>query len=144
MTRLGRAGLPALHPGIRARLGGAVLLAVVLAALPAAAASAGTTGTIVGWARDSLSGRALPYASVVVQGTHLGAMADTNGWFRLAGVPVGERVIQALALGFRRGQATIEVRSARTDTIRLRLRVHPIPNLSTERGGPLGGPRPHP
>jgi len=135
MTRLGRAtppvfdGYPALHPGIRARLVGAALLVLALIPLPARAAPAETTGTVVGWARDSLSGKALPYASVVVQGTHLGAMADTSGWFRLAGVPAGERVISALALGFRRGAAPVRVRPARTDTVQLRMRAMPISTL---------------
>ena len=129
MTRLGRAALPALHPGVRARLGGWVLLALAVVSLPAAAAPADTTGTVVGWARDSLSGRALPYASVAVLGTHLGAMADTSGWFRIERVPAGERVISALALGFRRGAAPVRVRPARTDTVRLRLRAMPISTL---------------
>jgi hypothetical protein len=105
--------------------------------------SSDTTGTVVGWARDSLSGRALPYASVVVQGTHLGAMADTSGWFRLVGVPAGERVIEGLALGFRRGQARIRVRVARTDTVRLRLRVMPVSTTNFDRVTPHPGPRKH-
>jgi hypothetical protein len=116
---------------------------ISLASHPATAVPRDTTGTVVGWVRDSLSGRALPYASVVVQGTHLGAMADTSGWFRLAGVPAGERVIQALALGFRRGQTQVRVRTSRTDTVWLRLRVHPIPNMHIERGAPQPGPRPN-
>ena len=120
----------------------AALLALVLAPLPTPAAPADTTGTVVGWVRDSLSGRALPYASVVVQGTHVGATADTSGWFRLAGVPAGERVIQALALGFQRGQARIRVRAARTDTVWLRLRVTPIPTMNFDRATPRQGPRP--
>lgn len=147
-TRLGRAALPALHPGARARLAGAALLAALLAPAlvppTACAAPRDTSGTVVGWVRDSLSGRALPYASVVVEGTHVGAMADTSGWFRLAGVPAGERVIQVLALGFRRGQAQIRVRAARTDTVRLRLRVMPIATLNFNRVAPPPGPRPHP
>ncbi len=133
LTRLGRAGLPALHPGIRARLGGLALLVLVLGP-PALAAPADTTGMIVGWARDSVSGRALPYASVVVQGTHLGATADTSGWFRLAGVPAGERVVQALALGFRRGEARVRVRAGCADTVRLRLHAVPI---HTQRPDPI-------
>jgi hypothetical protein len=129
MTRLGRADLPALHPAIRARLVGVAALMLGLVAPGAAAAPADTTGTVVGWARDSLSGRGLPYASVTVLGTHLGAMADTSGWFRIARVPAGEQVISALALGFRRGAASLRVRPARTDTLRLWLRAMPISTL---------------
>jgi hypothetical protein len=114
-----------LHPGIRARLVGAALLVLALIPLPARAAPAETTGTVVGWARDSLSGKALPYASVSVLGTHLGAMADTSGWFRIARVPAGERMILARAHGFRRGAAPVRVRPAWTDTVWLRLRALP-------------------
>ena len=142
-TRLGRATLSALHPCIRARLVGGAVLALVLVPLLAAAAPADSTGTVVGWVRDSLNGRALPYASVVVQGTHVGTMADRNGWFRLARVPVGDRVIQALALGFRRGQARIRVRAALPDTVWLRLRVVPVATLNPDRVAPPQGPRPH-
>lgn len=135
MTRLGRADLPALHPGIRARLvdkavlAAAVVLALVVVRPAALAAPADTTGTVVGWARDSLSGKALPYASVTVLGTHLGAMADTSGWFRIARVPAGERMILARAHGFRRGAAPVRVRPARTDTVWLRLRALPYSSL---------------
>jgi hypothetical protein len=122
----------------------AALFALALAPHPAAAAPSDTTGTVVGWVRDSLSGRALPYASVVVQGTHLGATADKGGWFRIAGVPAGERVIQALALGFRRGQAPVRVQASHSDTVRLRLRVYPIPSMHIERVAPQPGPRSHP
>ena len=120
----------------------AALLVLALAPLPARAAPADTTGTVVGWVRDSLSGRALPYASVVVEGTHLGTMADTSGWFRLAGVPAGERLIQALALGFRRGQARIWVRPALPDTVWLRLRGMPLPIMNIDWATPRQGPRP--
>jgi hypothetical protein len=120
----------------------AALVALALGPHPAAAAApADTTGMVVGWVRDSVSGRALPYASVVVQGTHLGAMADTSGWFRLAGVPVGQRVIQGLALGFRRGQAQVRVWSTRTDTVCLRLHVIPIRNMPVQHVAPHSGGR---
>ena len=115
---------------------------ISLASHAAAAVPRDTTGTVVGWVRDSLSGRALPYASVVVQGTHVGTSADTSGWFRIARVPAGERVISALALGFRRGAAPVRVRAARTDTVWLRLRVMPIPIMNIDWATPRQGPRP--
>ena len=143
-TRLGRAGRSALHPGIRARLVGTALLPALLslALLPVAACAAprDTTGTVVGWVRDSLSGRALPGASVVVQGTHLAAVADTGGWFRLERVPAGERVIQAYSIGFEPDLARIRVRPALADTVRLRLRAFSIG--STIRFDSIGHPRP--
>ena len=107
---------------------GGILLALftlAFAPLPAPAATAGATGTVVGWVRDSLSGRALCDAIVGVQGTHVGTEADSSGWFRLTGVPVGERVIQVVALGFRRGRVRIRVRPALSDTVRFRLSADP-------------------
>ena len=104
----------------------AALLALALGPFPAAAGPSGATGTVVGWVRDSLSGRAVPNASVGLQGSYVGTFADTSGWFRLAGVPVGERVIVAAALGFRQGQARVRVRPGLRDTVRLRLRARPF------------------
>jgi hypothetical protein len=122
----------------------AALLALALTPFPAtAAAPADTTGTVVGWVRDSLSGRPLAFASVVLQGTHRGVTADSSGWFRLAGVPAGERVLQALAIGFRRGTLPLRVRAGRTDTVQLRLRVMPIATWNFNRVTPSQGPRKH-
>ena len=55
--------------------------------------------TITGTVRDAQR-RPVPFASVAVLGTALGATADAVGLFRLAGVPAGPARLQASAVGF--------------------------------------------
>ncbi len=61
---------------------------------------AGASGTISGYVIDKETGKKLPGASLVVEGTNFGAMADKYGFFVIYNVPVGVHTIRASMIGY--------------------------------------------
>lgn len=59
------------------------------------------TGRVTGKVTDASSGRALPYANVVIVGTKMGGMTLTDGTFTIIGVPVGTYTIKAMMMGYK-------------------------------------------
>ncbi|WP_084696339.1 TonB-dependent receptor [Salisaeta longa] len=88
-----------------------LLLFFVLAPRPAAAQE---TGTITGQVRTA-AGRALPGASVIVQGTTsgrgvpLGDQTNATGYFQITGVPYGEQTLIVTFVGYRPYRETVTV-----------------------------------
>ncbi len=78
--------------------------------------------TVSGVVRDSESGETLPYASVVVEDTTLGAAANVDGFFVLVGVPAGKHTVRATYLGYQ--PATVEID---TETLAETLRIELTP-----------------
>jgi len=77
------------------------LLVVMLgAALCQAPLFAGTTGKIVGDVKDATTGEALVGASVLIEGTTMGAAADIDGHFLILNVPPGRYTLTASAVGY--------------------------------------------
>ncbi len=76
------------------------LFLVVL--LLSSVASGGTTGKISGTVKDSQTGEALIGASVVIEGTSIGAAADLNGFYVLLNIPPGTFTLAASAVGYHR------------------------------------------
>ncbi len=79
------------------------------------------TRSITGLVRDNLTGKALPGATVKVQGTELAAQTDADGYFALAGVAVADVVLEvsaadygtsAIALGAQDGTAKVALTSS--------------------------------
>lgn len=60
----------------------------------------GTTGKIAGTVTGKADGSPLPGASVVVEGTSLGAAADLQGQFTILHVPPGTYTVQVYAIGY--------------------------------------------
>jgi hypothetical protein len=77
----------------------ALLLAAALGGAAPVAAQQGT-GQVVGRVLDAATGRGLPNARVVVQGTTLGATAGVDGRYTLARVPAGTRAVVVSLLGY--------------------------------------------
>ena len=84
-----------------------VALSGLLVAAPALMAQ--DAGTIEGTVRATGSGTPLSDVVVSVQGTTRGAMTDAQGKFRIAAVPLGERVVLAQLVGRDRGAQTVSV-----------------------------------
>lgn len=61
---------------------------------------AGASGTISGYVIDKETSRELPGASLVVEGTNFGAMADKYGFYVIYNVPVGRHTIRASMIGY--------------------------------------------
>ncbi|MGE5499090.1 MAG: TonB-dependent receptor [Syntrophothermus sp.] len=60
----------------------------------------GTTGKITGRVTNAKTGEALPYITVVVQGTTLGAASEADGYYTINNVPPGTYSIKASAIGY--------------------------------------------
>src|SRR5690625_5248510 len=57
-------------------------------------------GRLEGRVYDSESGRTLPGANVLIQGTSIGTSTDDNGRFVLRRVPAGNQTIRVSFIGF--------------------------------------------
>jgi iron complex outermembrane recepter protein len=82
---------------------------LVALALSAGMVQAQDAGTIEGTVRATGSGAPLSDVVVAVQGTTRGAMTDAQGRYRIASVPVGDRVVLAQLVGRDRGAQTVHV-----------------------------------
>ncbi|MFH1688277.1 MAG: TonB-dependent receptor [bacterium] len=72
---------------------------VSILVLSATMASAGT-GNITGRVTTELGGEPIPFASVQIEGSHQGTMADTMGNFNLSDVHCGRQVVIVSAVGY--------------------------------------------
>jgi outer membrane receptor protein involved in Fe transport len=80
-----------------------VLIVSTLCAVLGAASriDAGTTGKIAGRVRAAAGREAITAASILVEGTRLGAVSDENGQFFILNLPPGEYTLVSHAMGFR-------------------------------------------
>ncbi len=84
------------------------LLLVTVICVPLLAL-AGTTGKIVGTARDARTGEPLPSVNVVVEGSNLGAASNVDGYFVILNVPPGRCKVIASLVGYKSASA-VDVR----------------------------------
>ena len=109
-----RKALPT-HVGRLARL------AVALVALLGAGAAQAQSGLIAGTVTDT-EGLPLPGATVLVEGTSLGAATTVSGNFTVPGVPVGTYTLRARFLGYADSTVTnVVVRAGETTTVSISL-----------------------
>ncbi|MDE2835566.1 MAG: carboxypeptidase-like regulatory domain-containing protein [Bacteroidota bacterium] len=73
---------------------------VLAALLLPVTAWAQNTGKIAGMVTDASTGDPMPGATVVIEGTTLGAAADSDGNYFMIGVPVGSYTVRASFVGF--------------------------------------------
>ncbi len=66
-------------------------------------------GTISGQVTDEVSGEAMPGTHVMLEGTHMGAVADQDGRFVIRRVPEGAYAVTASYLGYRPYTARLEL-----------------------------------
>lgn len=101
----------------------AALLALSTSALAAAAQqgreepSATLTGTVV----SALTGRPLPNAMVVLQGSGAGAVTDSFGRFRIPSAPPGPDTAAVRLIGFEESRLPLELRAGATTDVTLLL-----------------------
>src|SRR6185437_4159660 len=94
-------------------------IALMLLAPPAGAESAGgaprgatavrLSAAIVGHVTDSTSRSPVAGATVLVNGTRLGAVTDSAGYYRIANVPAGAQTIVVHRVGYAPGRRTVTV-----------------------------------
>jgi hypothetical protein len=81
------------------RIGPLVLLAVLL--IPHAVQAQGThSGRILGRVIDGATGRPLPGAQLVVQGTRVGTLSGVDGRYVIVGAPSGTQALVVSYLGY--------------------------------------------
>ncbi len=86
-----------------------LLTALVLVFVAASMALGATTGKITGVITDAQTGEPLVGATVLVDGTNLGASTDTEGHYLILNVPVGDYTLRISSVGY----ATLEVSEVR-------------------------------
>lgn len=68
--------------------------------------SAGTTGKIAGTVKDAQTGEALIGASVVIQGTSMGAASNVEGYYAILNVAPGKYTLVISAVGYQKQAVT--------------------------------------
>jgi outer membrane receptor protein involved in Fe transport len=82
----------------------------------------GTTGKIVGTAKDAGTGEPLPGVNVIIDGTSMGAATDIDGTYYIIGIPPGEYTLIAMYISYRETRVTdVEVNVDKTTTINFEL-----------------------
>lgn len=61
---------------------------------------AGTTGKIAGKVTDKITGEALPFVNITVEGTNYGAATDLDGNYVILNIPPGKYSIKAQYIGY--------------------------------------------
>src|SRR3972149_3130640 len=77
-----------------------IFLALLVSVLYPTLLSAGISGTLSGTVLDQETGNTLPGASILVEGTTMGAMADRNGYFIIYNLPAGNYNISVSMIGY--------------------------------------------
>ncbi len=109
-------------PVRRSVLGAALALLV----LPGLLGAQTTTGTIRGRVTEAGGGRGVPEAQVIVTGTRLGALSNTNGEFTLAAVPAGARSVSVRRVGYEPATRSVTVTAGTSVTLDIPLRVSAV------------------
>jgi TonB-linked SusC/RagA family outer membrane protein len=78
-------------------------------------------GTVVGRVTDARTAQGVASATIEVEGTRLGAIADQDGRFRITNVPAGSRTIVTRRLGFASTRRAVTVTAGQETTVDFRL-----------------------
>jgi TonB-linked SusC/RagA family outer membrane protein len=78
-------------------------------------------GVITGTVIDSTTSESIPGANVVVDELGAGAATNTNGEFRIPGVPVGSYTLQVSFIGYMTKQQSVDVQAGETTEITVEL-----------------------
>ena len=84
--------------------------------------SAQAQGTVKGVLFDESNGEAIPFASVILDGTTHGCNTDLNGFFLINKVPAGDYTLRARFLGYEEYTQQITIADRRTVTLTIHLK----------------------
>lgn len=100
------------------RIVGAVAAAVVLTAFGLAPGAAqAQQGAVAGRVAESGSNRALASAQVVIVGTGRGTITDTEGRYRIGGIPAGDYQLRVVTLGYESQVKPVTVAAGATASV---------------------------
>jgi len=78
-------------------------------------------GTVRGTVTDASTGAPLPGANVVVEGLNMGSATQSNGEYRIEGIPTGEQTVQVSFVGYQEGSRTVTVQGGGTTVVNFEL-----------------------
>ena len=107
-----------------------LLLALVLVGVAATAGFGATTGKITGVITDAQTGEPLVGATVIVDGTNLGASTDPDGKYIILNVPVGTYTLRISSVGY----ATLEVQNVGVSVDLATYQDHALSSKATDIG----------
>ncbi|GAA4461433.1 hypothetical protein GCM10023189_36930 [Nibrella saemangeumensis] len=101
-----------------------------------------TTAVLSGYVTDATTGKPMPFAHVYVNGSTKGAITDENGYYTLAGVPLGTVEIAASFVGYQPATQKIRFENSSSQKANFRLNVSvQMLDAVTVRGNPKGWER---
>ena len=105
--------MPTMTPGSPQRRSYFIVMLLLLGYISASSATEvfAQTQTVSGTVRDAETGETLPYASVLVLGTQIGAASNVDGYFVLLGVPADSLTLQVTYLGYQTALVEIDART---------------------------------
>jgi len=101
-----------------------VSVVLLVLAISALSAYAGTTGKIAGTVTDAETGEPLMGVNVIIEGTTMGAATDAKGYYVILNVPPGTHSLKATMIGYAAYTVTeVRVYIDQTTTIDLKMRA---------------------
>jgi TonB dependent receptor/CarboxypepD_reg-like domain/TonB-dependent Receptor Plug Domain len=100
-------------------------LLLILGLLAATATAAAQTGTVEGTVREA-GGRVVSGATVIVDGTKLGAISRSDGSFAIAAVPAGEHTLAVTNIGYESSRRQIVVKAGEKVIVAITLKEAPL------------------
>ncbi|MBD3257158.1 TonB-dependent receptor, partial [candidate division GN15 bacterium] len=107
-----------------------LLLTLVLVCVVAGIGFGATTGKITGVITDAQTGEPLVGATVIVDGTNLGASTDADGRYIILNVPVGEYTLRISSVGY----GTLEVQGVNVSVDLATYQDHSLSSKATDIG----------
>jgi outer membrane receptor for ferrienterochelin and colicins len=102
------------------------LLILLLAAAPAGALAQPPPAVITGEVREAGTGRPLPAANLILEGTLLGGISDRTGRFRIPGVKPGDYRLRVSVMGYRSEVRELQLAPGATVEVVFELHTAPI------------------
>jgi hypothetical protein len=78
-------------------------------------------GEVKGYVYEQETGFVIPFASVAIEGTNLGTMANEYGFFLIRKIPVGSHIIQVRCVGFEDYIEKVSIGPAQLENVIIRL-----------------------
>lgn len=103
------------------RVFAALLCTLVVAPAAAQRTPPRASASIVGYVTARSTGEALAFADATIEDLGIGGFAQSNGFFRLRGVPPGTVTLRVRRLGFTPVSIKLDLAEGREDTVRVAL-----------------------
>ena len=99
-----------------------ILVAALICSVFCGTEAFAARGTLIGVVADKSTGEPLSGAAIVIEGTRLGALADEDGTYRVARVPVGTYSVTASMVGYKPvTEDEVTIQTNETSTVNFQL-----------------------